>query len=378
MITCELNVSTSFVYNQDTYIGSSVIFKSNGELFCITAGHNLYGKDLDIVPNLTDWKIVDRTGDIHNIAVLYGDIEFAKKNDLVVMKLECGSSLDNFISLKLCSIPRNPLHHLMFRGKYEGASTAVTHRKLNFNSICDHNDNHFLCDFDKELLTNHSFSSGSDWLGGWSGSGLFIEDHKEYVCAGILIEIPNKGDNGQIQFVNVEVIKEFNLNFEFINAQELDFNSELSQKSLQSLINTVDDNAVKDWEANTENNPQLTFINRKLPHIYSDEILQQQKRKTVESLLLGSSYVSVVLTKNEQIHTMYQNAFKIFNLEDLDIYADDRKQARAALIAIKDRYESYLSGSLPKGFSASNIKLLAIYGINKWISDCSLNILGNE
>jgi hypothetical protein len=75
---------------------------------------------------------------------------------------------------------------------------------------------------------------------------------------------------------------------------------------------------------------------------------------------------------------MYQNAFKIFNLEDLDIYADDRKQARAALIAIKDRYESYLAGSLPKDFSASNIKLLAIYGVNKWISDCSLNILGNE
>jgi len=167
---------------------------------------------------------------------LYGDLEFAKKNDLVVMKLECSSSLDNFISLKLCSIPRNPLHQLMFRGKYEGASTAVTHRKLNFNSICDHNDNHFLCDFDKELLTNHSFSSGSDWLGGWSGSGLFIEDHKEYVCAGILIEIPNKGDNGQIQFVTVDLLKEFNLNFEFINSHDLDFNSELSQKTLESLI----------------------------------------------------------------------------------------------------------------------------------------------
>ncbi|WET03358.1 hypothetical protein P0R33_03265 [Flavobacterium sp. YJ01] len=381
MNTPNINTTTGLIHKDGKFIGSSVIFPWNGDLLCLTASHNLFGKKFDQSPDLQKWNVVDHTGLAHPILELVGNHDLAKEHDIIILKLDCKSALANFTCPKFCSIPKNPAHSLMFRGKYESSKTSVTHKKLTFNTDCDKITYHFLCDVDKVLLTNNTYSSGSDWLGGWSGSGLFIENHTELVCAGVMTEIPNKGDDGQIQFVSVNALSALNIlgiELPIMDSEELNFDPTLNASSLEAIFDAIDEDAITEWENNDLNKPQLKYINDKLPNIYPEDQLEKNKRHIIKKLLLGKAYITVELRNNEQLFTLYKKAYRVYDLEDKNIYANNKMEARLGVSNIKNEYESYLQNCLGSVFSASDVKLLAFYGISEWIADCSLSILGNE
>jgi hypothetical protein len=378
MSAASLNNTTGLIYKNDAFVGSSVLFPWQNELLCLTAGHNMYGRNFDRGPNLREWKVIDHQGISHPVTQLIGDCEFASKHDIMLLKLDCQSTLNEFFCPKFCTIPQNPSHSLLFRGKYEASKTIVTHRKLYFNSLCIGFGHQFLCAFERALLTNNTYSSGSDWLQGWSGSGLFIDNHKELICAGIMIEIPNKGDDGQLQFTSVSALAQLGINLELMPSTELDFDKTLSKTSLTAIFETVDEQAISDWENNGLHKPQLEFINDKLPKVYPENNLSVNKRRIIKQLLLGKSYLMTELKKNEQLFSQYKNAYNVYNLEDKQVYVNNRPEALAALTKIKEDYEKYLSNSIGDEFSVSDVKLLAFYGVSKWISDCSLSFLADE
>ncbi|RTY87568.1 hypothetical protein EKL32_26095 [Flavobacterium sp. GSN2] len=381
MSISNLNVTTGLIHIADRFIGSSVIFPWKEDLLCLTASHNLFGKKFDQSPTLQNWNVVDHNGIAHPVLALLGDQEFAKLHDIIIFKLDCKSSLTSFFCPLFCTIPKNPSHSLMFRGKYESSKSPVTHKKLYFNSNCERIDHHFLCSFDRSLLTNNTYSSGSDWLGGWSGSGLFIENHKKLICAGVIVEIPNKGDDGQIQFVSVSALsalKPLGIEFPIMDSEELNFDANLSKSSLDAIFDAIDENAITEWENNEINKPQLEYINSKLPNVYAEDQLEKNKRHIIKKLLLGKAYITAELSNNEQLFTLYKNAYKVYDLEDKNIYADNKSEARLGVTNIKNEYENYLRECIGTVFSASDVKLLAFYGISEWIADCSLSILANE
>jgi hypothetical protein len=78
------------------------------------------------------------------------------------------------------------------------------------------------------------------------------------------------------------------------------------------------------------------------------------------------------------LFALYKDAYRVYDLEDKNIYANDKMEARLGVTKIKNEYESYLRDCLGSVFSVSDVKLLAFYGISEWIADCSLSILGNE
>ncbi|MFD2938494.1 hypothetical protein [Flavobacterium sp.] len=381
MSISNLNTTTGLIHKDGKFIGSSVIFPWKEDLLCLTASHNLFGKNFDQTPVLKNWNVVDHTGLAHPVIELVGNQELAKEHDITIFKLDCKSDLASFICPKFCTIPKNPTHSLMFRGKYESSKTSVTHKKLYFNSDCEKINYHFLCSVDKSLLSNNTYSAGSDWLGGWSGSGLFIENHTELICAGVMTEIPNKGDDGQIQFVSVSALsalKILGIELPIMDSEELNFDSTLSLRSLEAIFDAIDEDAITEWENNDLNKPQLKYINSKLPNVYAEDQLEKNKRHIIKKLLLGKAYITTELRNNEQLFTLYKNAYKVYDLEDKNIYANDKREARLGVTNIKNEYENYLRECLGSVFSPSDVKLLAFYGISEWIADCSLSILGNE
>lgn len=378
MKAADVNLTTALLHKNNVFVGSGVIFCLNDTLFCLTAGHNLYGKKFDSSPDLGEWTVEDHAGCHHTISALNGDLEFAAKYDIVLLKLECRSSLENFSCPKFFTAPKNPSYSLMFRGRYENSAYAVTQKKISYNGICDGNKKHFVCDIDRNLLTNDVYSSGSDWLGGWSGSGLFIEHHEELMCVGILIEIPNRGNDGQLHFVNLEIISELDPDLEIMDSKALDYDQEFRVKSLDAIFEDINEQAVTEWEQNGLHKPQLDFINSKIPLVYAKVELEQQKRKIIRAILVGKSYLTAELKKNEELYSAFKNANNVYELDNLTVYADTKPQARKGLTMIKENYEAYLEKCLPQGFEQSNIKLLALYSVSEWIAVCSLSIIENE
>ncbi|PZX59359.1 hypothetical protein LV84_01390 [Algoriphagus ratkowskyi] len=371
----QIHQTTGLIHHNDTFVGSSILFPWKGELCSITAGHNFYGKNFDLIPTIGEWYIVDHFGNSHPVITIMGDLGFAKTHDIVFIKLDCQSVLTDFISPKFCSIPINPKYSFMFRGRYKNSPTTVTHRKILYNSTLSQTPNYFYCDIDKSLLMNDAYKSGSDWLGGWSGSGLFIDNHDELICIGSLCEIPNKGNDAQLLFSSVRALELLGVDLEAMDAADLDFDRKLNNASLSAILNAVDEETVMAWEANNQNSPQLGFLNRKLEEVYPEKTLQFNKSRIIKQLLTGKCYLSAELSKNEHLFEIYRNVYKVYDLESKQFYVNSKQEALASLTSIKKEYEKYLSDSLRDTFSATDIKLLAVYGVSEWISDCSLDFL---
>jgi len=374
----ELIKTTGLVMKGQDFVGSSVVFPWQDELLCLTAGHNLYGRQFDREPVLSDWQVTDHQQVSHPVTELIGDQAFAAEHDIVLLKLDCQSDMANFVCPKFCTIPKNPRHSLSFRGQYEASKGPITHRNINYNELCPGTAHQFLCSIDRALLTNDNYVSGNDWLKGWSGSGLFLDHPQDLICAGVMIEIPNKGNDGQLQFTSISAIAALGIGLQLRDSGDLDYDQRLNATSLTAIFDSIDEKTVSEWENNGEHKPQLEFINSKLPKIYPDDKLAVNKHRIIKQLLVGKAYLTTELRKNEQLFSQYKGAYNVYELEDKQFYVNGRPEALKTLTQIKEGYEKYLANTLSKSFSVPDIKLLAFYGVSKWIADCSLSFLADE
>lgn len=373
----DLHKTTGLIFENENYIGTCILFPRNNELYAITAGHNFFGKNFDKLPAIRNLSVSDYSNTKHMIAEVLCDAEFAKAQDIVIAKLDCKTSLADFVCPKFCTIPKNPQHSLLFRGKYNYSDEIVMHRRITFNSVSK-NQNKFLCDIDRTLLMNDEYKSGSDWLGGWSGSGLFLDNHSELVCAGVMCEIPNKGNDGQLLFSSISILETQGFDLGIFGAEVLDFDPILNAKSVNAIFAAIDENAIMDWEKTNADSPQLLHLNRKLKEIYPEQKLADNKKRIITQLLLGKSYLATELVKNEQLKALYEKAKHVYDLEDKQFYVDNKKEAKACLTKIKEEYEQYLITNISQFIPTADVKVLAFYGVSEWISDCSLDFLPNE
>lgn len=370
--------TTGLIRKGQEFVGSSVVFPFQDELLCLTAGHNLYGQEFDREPVLSDWQVTDHQSVSHPVTALIGDKEFVAEHDIMLLKLNRQSDLTNFVCPKFCTIPKNPRHSLSFRGKYEASQNFVTQRHISYTELCPGTSHQFLCSIDRALLMNDSYASGSDWLKGWSGSGLFLEHPKDLICAGVMIEVPNMGNDGQLQFTSVSAIKALGIDLQLFDSSDLDYDQRLNETSLTAIFDAIDEKTVSEWENNDEHKPQLEFINNKLPKVYPEDKLAHNKQRIIKQLLVGKSYLTTELRKNEHLFNQYRSAYNVYNLEDKQFYVNSRREALCTLTQIKEVYEKYLDDTLGKNFSVPDIKLLAFYGVSEWIADCSLSFLADE
>ncbi|SHK43373.1 hypothetical protein [Chryseobacterium polytrichastri] len=373
-----LNKTTGLILKNEKYVGGSVIFPWGEELLCITAGHNLYGKNFDEIPNLEEWSVSDYLGNCHGVRECLGDIDHAKEYDIIVLKLNSKEDLSLYLCPCFYTIPRNPKHSFLFRGKYESANEPILQKNLSFNVVCQDSIHKFLCDIDKEKLINSSFKTGSTWLSGWSGSGLFLDNHDELICFGVMIEIPNDGNDGQLKFTSVTAIDILGLDLKTQDSTLLNYDKKLSKNSLTSIIDQTTDEAISNWEKEPINKPQLDYINLKLPKVYQDKLLEEKKNYVIKRLIVGQTFLSSELRKNQSIFDCYDEAYKVYNLVDKEIDADSKKEARIGLNNMISEYEDYLKDQIGELLNVAEVKTLALYGISNWIANCSLSFTEDE
>lgn len=373
-----LHKTTGLLMKNGIFVGSSVIFPYEGDFLCLTAGHNLYGRNFNNPVDLKEWKVVDHNGQNHDVTECIGNAVFAKEHDIIILKLKCSTDLLNYHCPTFYTIPKNPAHSFLFRGKYQTSFLPVTQKDLSFIEICQTNEHKFYCKIDKNLLMNSDYKSGNDWLAGWSGSGLFLDNPNRLLCFGVMIEIPNKGDDGQLKFTSVSAVEKLNIKLNVLNSAQLDFDSDIRAKAINLIFDQTDDEAIREWELDSGNKPQLAFIEDKLQKVYSGEKFVRMKRHTIRKLMVGRAFLYSELRKQNNIYERYRNANSAFALEDLDIIANNRKEANDGLKSITEDYEKYLNGCLKKVLEPDEIRILSSYGISEWISNCSLSFIKDE
>ncbi len=201
----ELAKTTAGLYKSSAFTGSGVVFTWNSAVYLITAAHNLYGTTFDQPCTAAELEVVTHTG-THKVRLVHGEENVIKLHDIAILTLEGSAKVTDFIQPFFTSIPQSKTAPLIMRGYYGNCKGPVNRGDIFFDEKVNTTDHHFVCDISKEKLANHLFQYGDEWLSGSSGSGLFY-DHKENIaCAGILLSIPDKGDNGKLVFCSTAAI----------------------------------------------------------------------------------------------------------------------------------------------------------------------------
>jgi hypothetical protein len=226
MLTEEVKKTTAAIYKNGTFTGSAIIFRSKGKLYCITAAHNMYGLKLNEEADVGELSIEDYLGFQHKVLAIHGDKQISIKHDISLLSLEDNGSTNDFIIPIFASIPQGKTSPLFLRGHYGAKKTPVNRDEIYFDEKQGSVPFHFFCDIDKQKLANHVFAYGSDWLSGSSGSGLFYDKKNDVICCGILLEIPDKGDNGKLMFCAIDALRELGFEPRILSSAIFDLNTD--------------------------------------------------------------------------------------------------------------------------------------------------------
>lgn len=219
MFSEEIKKTTAALLHQGKFIGTGTVFLFEGNLYVLTAAHNVYGNDFNSKFLVDEWTIEDYEGEQHKIISVNKDEDFSKLHDVALLTINCGTSLTKFTSIHFAPRPTADVQDFFFRGRYGNKPDPVNKGGIRFQEVYKKSPYQFLGTIDKEQLIDHNYSTGNDWLGGCSGSGLFMSDRDEIICCGILLEIPDKGDNGQLHFCSTEVLPSLGITPDLLTAQ---------------------------------------------------------------------------------------------------------------------------------------------------------------
>lgn len=379
MLLEKLPKTTALIHQNDTFLSSGIIFKHSDELYSITAGHTVYGKKFDEPIPTKEIRIKAEAGTF-GVDEIIGDNAFAKQHDIVLLKLNnIEYQHEQLIEINFSTAPRNQLHDLMFRGKYEqGVDIYNWQKGITYDEEIK-GTTHYRIDFPSNLLSNSTFSFGHNWLGGISGSGLFYKGRKEIVCCGIVCEIPENGDVGKLECGSISPLKQLLPSLKIFESSQFNYDEEFNKDSILAIINRNEEEAVLEWEKVNENSKEVKLVNKKLPYIYSQTQLQRGKSKLLRNYRIGQDLIENELNNKEFLRKEYDLAYNTYDIKDKFYYVDGRRDAKAKYDELKKSYENHLTSELSKkGFPQNLIILLTEYGVARWITDCSLDFENDE
>jgi len=328
MFSEEVKKTTAALLKGDRFIGSGVAFIQGDALWVLTAAHNIYGKDFDKEFVCKEWSVEDYEGNRHAINWVNTDFAFSKTNDIALLKLTVSTSLNKFNNVHFAPRPENTIPEFFFRGRYGQKSDPVNKGSVIFQENSGSNSYHFFGSIDKDHLIDRDFSAGSDWLGGCSGSGLFLMGRDDIVCCGVLLEIPDKGDNGQLLFCSVSLLPSLGLNISFLPLSVYDFNpdaftakwfSDKLDSSINALgkrytpklnfvlpISKVMDGLSRNQRFKNQMDAPLSDIYKKRRSChtsFSSKLIEEQQKKIDELLaLLRQNYFGTIFSGFEKIN----------------------------------------------------------------------------
>lgn len=209
--------STALIYENDRFISSGIIFLLDDKPFAITAGHSIYGKDFSMEIPIKQ-LIIKQDGKSPGFTVrkIYGNIELAKKHDITLLELNGSDTTKDLIALVFYNPPKDQSQPLMFRGKYRSATDINNwFDGIKFDEKVNDDELKYKIKCPKEIFIDSNGLAGPEWLEGISGSGIFYCNADFLACAGIVIEIKDKGDTGKILCASFEsfqrIFKDFKL-----------------------------------------------------------------------------------------------------------------------------------------------------------------------
>lgn len=195
------------IFNKNVFSGTGVLIPHNDKYYLFTAAHVLYGQSCcDIeTTDLTKFQfIMESNVHLHLIRV-EGEPQSQKEIDVAVLEVEPSSPLNDLPVVALCGETNAPGLEFIFRGR--NRSTSGDCRSIWPCHLDTPSDTKFKMKIPNEFYTNVDGDSGAEVLQGYSGSGIFINNHDTIYFVGIVISVSSHSFPG-VNCVPIHIIKE--------------------------------------------------------------------------------------------------------------------------------------------------------------------------
>jgi len=214
---------TASLLLKDNFISNGSLFMHNQTMYFLTTGHSVYGRKFNLTHDVNDLQVRNELGDNFEVEEISSSQEYSKKHEIGLIKLKSKDvDLNEYAGMIFSTTPTNDSVDFILRGNQKTSQKKYTYRdELKFSEIDMVDDNRFDVKIRTELLTDNIGSRGADWMGGFSGSMLFSDKTDKFYSLGLLIEIPNNGDNGQIKFVSLVPLNQILHDIEIIDYEQI-------------------------------------------------------------------------------------------------------------------------------------------------------------
>lgn len=348
-------------------MGCGFIIPVKHELYCITAGHVMYGKNFDSELKLdmydfsgkpiTNFQcITDSSFAIkYDIAVLKIDIKIANIQDVIVTTPILNTSLKCLSYVRSQSLP-TPFF----------IDTIVVDEKLDGNKVRYKVP---IGSFNNFVEDEHA----AEAMEGISGSpALLCTPDETIVFHGVIDKIPNNGVAGLVEIRGLEPIIQVIEDLKLKSCDDFDESSTLIRFNT-TLIDKVNfEQWVEQWKNSPGNEEYYGNLEMKLKTIFGDSYTKELPVE-LEKIMIGSECVKDIIERNSQLYYSYQDVVKTAEREKMLAYVSNEQEAYEHYQSIyKDHLEVIKEDLSDFKLNRTDLKKLAQYNISTWMAVCNL------
>lgn len=369
MIPLKSKIKTNFILFEENeiHMGCGLLFAIEEKLYCITAGHVVFGKTFD-----KEKQLVLKTLENKHIKKfkLLSTQKFAKDNDLALFRIEeyekpySSFSLSNTITnSKLTSLA------------YIKASSLKEPYFLEPITYSDSKaDNEFTYKAPSSSFNNFDHDEhGADAMAGISGSPIVLNSNDgNAVLHGILTRIPNKGVGSLLVCRSikplVEIIEDmklkdnsaFDSNFKLVN-----YNKELlKQEKLAQWISR--------WRDLPENSEYYQNLEDKLKVIHGEHY-EKYIPIELQKIMIGDECIKNDIETDSTLSEAYNEVIGTAERECMHEYVSDASDAlKYYKEVIKTHLEVIQVDLAEFDFKVTDQRKIAQHNVATWMAVCHL------
>lgn len=349
--------------------GCGFIIKVNERLYCITAGHVVFGKTFNEEPK--DLALSNIKGFIFESSTLMTDCDFAKKYDLAIYQI--WDDKNNFSDVRVCaSIVNSKLNSVSYVKAAELKDSFIID-SIRFSEKTEENEVKYKV---YSGLPFNNFSSdehGAEAMGGISGSPLILD--REDGCIvfhGVINRISNQGVNSMPCARGLEPIKLFITDLVFEENIVFDTDFKLITYNQDLLKKEKFQEWIERWRSENENKEYYENLVRKLKAMHGQHY-ECYLNQELEKILIGDECLKNIIELNSPLWHAYDEIYKTASRECMHEYVSNEKEALDYYKKISGEHFSLLDDDLDNfDLKKTDKKKLAQHDIAMWLAVCCL------
>ncbi|MGR6859618.1 hypothetical protein ACU5EH_04315 [Aliivibrio salmonicida] len=369
MIELKEKIKSNFVFfkKEGLHVGCGFIISVNNKLYCITAGHVIYGKKFDSKLELDIYAVSGQAiVDFRCIT----DLSFAKDFDIAVLMID--SKIDNILDVIVTTPVFNTSLKSLSYVQPQSLSTPyfidsiVVDERLEGNSVRYKVPHGYFNNFVED-------QHGADAMEGISGSPVLLcTPDASIVFHGVIAKIPNQGIGGLVEIRGLEPIVRVIEGLELKSCEDFDENSTLVRFNTQLIEDVNFEQWVDQWKVSPGNEEYHGNLEMKLKTIFGDSYTKELPVE-LENIMIGGECVKNIIERDSQLYDSYRDVVKTAEREKKLAYVSNKQEAYEHYQTIYKEHLEVIKEDLTKfKLSRTELKKIAQYNVSTWMAVCNL------